>query len=595
MNRPPRYIFVTGGVTSALGKGIACASIGRMLKNRGIQVSIVKLDPYLNIDPGTMSPYEHGEVFVTNDGTETDLDLGHYERFLNRDLSALSNVTAGQVYYDLLLSERKGDDLLGKTVQVVPHLVENVASRIRKLGDQENADVVIVEVGGTVGDIEAEAFIETVRSMRQDAGPNGSFSLHLTFVPLLKPTNELKTKPTQHSVRQLRSLGIQPDAILCRLNDPIDSEDQIRTLKEKISIHCGVAREAIIYLPTLDNVYEVPTHLEEQELGKVILRTFGMDNVEPKVPEAWQRIAAGSTQRSSSTTHTTSASNGHSDVRPPATVQLAIVGKYTRLQDSYLSVVEALRHSEIHHGVKIQLQWTNAEDIERDGADAHLRTAQGIVVPGGFDERGTAGMIAAATFARRNNIPFLGLCLGLQIMIIEFARNVAGIPHATSSEFDASATNPVIDLMESQREVSESGGTMRLGIYDCNVLPGTVAHQAYAKASDSAPQESATPLTVKERHRHRYEYNNDYANMLTENGLISSGVNPKLNLVEIAEIAGHPFMLGSQFHPEFRSRPDSPHPLFNEFVHVASHATPIEGQPSLITSDETAPALTVSA
>lgn len=595
MNRPPRYIFVTGGVTSALGKGIACASIGRMLKNRGINVSIVKLDPYLNIDPGTMSPYEHGEVFVTNDGTETDLDLGHYERFLNRDLSALSNVTAGQVYYDLLQIERKGNDLLGKTVQVVPHLVDNLASRVRKLGDEENADVVIVEVGGTVGDIEAEAFIETVRSMRQDAGPNGSFSLHLTFVPLLKPTYELKTKPTQHSVRQLRSLGIQPDAILCRLNDPIDSEDQIRTLKEKISIHCGVAQEAIIYLPTLGNVYEVPTRLEEQDLGNVILRTLGIENVPPDVPEAWQRIAAGSTQASTDTSHATSGSNGHMDHRPPATVQLAIVGKYTRLQDSYLSVVEALRHSEIYHGVKIQLQWTNAEDIERDGADAHLRSAQGIVVPGGFDERGTEGMIAAATFARKNNIPYLGLCLGLQIMIIEFARNVAGIADATSSEFDASAANPVIDLMESQRDVSESGGTMRLGIYDCTLVPGTIAHQAYANASHAALDDSLDPLTVQERHRHRYEYNNDYADLLADNGLVSSGVNQKLNLVEIAEIARHPFMLGSQFHPEFRSRPDSPHPLFNQFVHAANESTPIEGQPALITGEEAVPALAVSA
>lgn len=582
MTVPRRYIFVTGGVTSALGKGITCASIGRMLKNRGLNVSIVKLDPYLNVDPGTMSPYEHGEVFVTNDGTETDLDLGHYERFLNKDLSGRSNVTAGQVYHDLLTRERKGDDFLGETVQVVPHLVETVNRRIRKLGDQENADVVIVEVGGTVGDMEAEAFIETVRQMRQDAGPGGSFSLHLAFVPLLKPTNELKTKPTQHSVRQLRSLGIQPDAILCRLNDPTDSDEQTQSLKEKVSIHCGVPSEAIIYLPTLDNVYAVPSWLEDQGLGTVILRTLGMETVQPVVPLAWQRIAAANAPTTPNVSHSPTQSNGKPSESPPTTIRISIVGKYTGLQDSYLSVVEALRHSEIHHGVKIDLQWTNAEDIERDGAANHLRAAQGIIVPGGFDKRGTEGMMLAARFARENNIPYLGLCLGLQIMIIEFARNAAGIPDATSTEFDPDADNPVIDLMESQVDVSETGGTMRLGIYDCTIIPETVAHAAYVRSTDST-----NPTTVQERHRHRYEYNNHYAEQLADNGLISSGINQTLNLVEIAEIDQHPFMLGCQFHPEFRSRPDSPHPLFNEFVRHAIRSTPFEGQPTLITSDET--------
>ena len=579
---------MTGGVTSALGKGIACASIGRMLKNRGINVSIIKLDPYLNVDPGTMSPYEHGEVFVTDDGSETDLDLGHYERFLNKNLSSLSNVTAGQVYKELLFRERKGDDFLGETVQVVPHLVQTVARRIRNLGDAENADVVIVEVGGTVGDMEAEGFIEAVRWMRHDAGPGRSFSLHLAFVPLLKPTNELKTKPTQHSVRRLRGLGIQPDAILCRLNDPTDSDDQTRSLKEKISVHCGVAEEAIIYLPTLDNVYSVPRWFEEQGLGDVILRTLEMGPIEPEVPIAWQRIAESTSQASLGDAHQPdAASNGQQlDIESPPAINLAIVGKYTGLQDSYLSVVEALRHSEIHHGVKINLSWTDAEQIESDGAAAHLRSAQGIIVPGGFDKRGTEGMITAARFARENRIPYLGLCLGLQIMIIEFARNVAGIPDATSREFDASAANPVIDLMESQRDVSESGGTMRLGVYDCSIMPGTVAHRAYEYARDYADDmDKDDPLTVQERHRHRYEYNNDYGQVLEEHGLTSSGVNPSLNLVEIAEIADHPFMLGSQFHPEFRSRPDSPHPLFNEFVRNAIHCTPFEGQPILIANE----------
>lgn len=578
-----RYIFVTGGVTSALGKGITCASIGRMLKNRGINVSIIKLDPYLNLDPGTMSPYEHGEVFVTNDGTETDLDLGHYERFLNKDLSSLSNVTAGQVYDELLRRERKGDDYLGQTVQVVPHLVETVARRIRALGDAESADVVIVEVGGTVGDMEAEAFIEAVRFMRQDLGPGRSFSLHLAFVPLLKPTNELKTKPTQHSVRQLRGLGIQPDAILCRLNDPTDSDEQTRNLKEKISVHCGVAQEAIIYLPTLDNVYAVPMWLEEQGLGEVILRTLRMDDTPPTVPEAWHRIASSGGRSTPRRSHGFGPLRGNDAEDSVTEAEVAIVGKYTSLQDSYLSVSEAVRHSEIHLGVKVSLSWVNASDIERDGAAAHLRSTQGIIVPGGFDKRGTEGMIAAAQFARENNIPYLGLCLGLQIMVIEFARNVLKIGDATSREFDEFAANPVIDLMESQRDVSESGGTQRKGVYPCRLVPGTLAHHAYSQLSGG--NGSAEPLTIEERHRHRFEYNNDYGDVLESHGLVSSGFNPDQGLVEVAEISSHPFMLGSQFHPEFKSRPDSPHPLFNEFVRNAIECTPFEGQPILITSE----------
>ena len=581
LTRPRRYIFVTGGVTSALGKGIACASIGRMLKNRGINVSIIKLDPYLNVDPGTMSPYEHGEVFVTNDGAETDLDLGHYERFLNQDLSSLSNVTMGQINESLIERERRGD-FLGETVQVVPHLVGSVAQRIEELGDAENADVVIVEVGGTVGDMEAAAFIEAVRWMRQEAGPGGSFSLHLAFVPVLKPTNELKTKPTQHSVRQLRSLGIQPDAILCRLNDPTGSDAETKSLKEKISIHCGVPSAAIIYLPTLGDVYAVPTWLEEQGLGDVILRSLGMKSDPPDVPEAWQRIAKASTG-SVPATATESVNAMAQFATRPQPVRLAIVGKYTGLKDSYLSVVEALRHSEIHHGVDADLQWVNAEDLDRDGAETQLRDVQGIIVPGGFDKRGTEGMVAAAQFARENNIPYLGLCLGLQIMIIEFARNVAMLRDATSREFDRDARHPVIDLMESQRDVSDFGGTMRRGLYDCQIAPGTIAHRAYAAASDGEVNHNSTnPLLVRERHRHRYEYNNDYRETLELHGLVSSGINPGLELVEVAELESHPFMLGSQFHPEFRSRPDRPHPLFNEFVRNAIACTPFEGQRSLI-------------
>lgn len=571
-----------------------------MLKNRGFNVSIIKLDPYLNVDPGTMSPYEHGEVFVTDDGTETDLDLGHYERFLSKDLSSLSNVTAGQIYFELVRRERKGDEFLGETVQVVPHLVQAVARRIRALGDAEQADFVIVEVGGTVGDMEADAFIEAVRWMRQESGPGGSFSLHLAFVPLLKPTNELKTKPTQHSVRQLRSLGVQPDAILCRLNDPTDSDAETRSLKEKVSVHCGVDEAAIIYMPTLDNVYAVPAWLEAQGLGDVIMRALELEPREPDVPEAWERIAAtGTGSATGDESATARMQNGEATLvveplplDPPTSVQIAIVGKYTGLQDSYLSVVESLRHSGIDHGVRVDLHWVGAESIEADGAATHLKSMQGILVPGGFDQRGSEGMIAAAQFAREHDVPFLGLCLGLQIMIIEFARHVLGIADATSREFDALAASPVIDLMPEQRGVSESGGTMRLGAYECQLEPGTIAARAYVsdrqrRAADGGVgtgvgESGNAPMVIRERHRHRYEYNNDYRERLESGGLVSSGLNTRLDLVEIAEIAAHPFMLGSQFHPEFRSRPDHPHPLFNEFVGAAMACTPLESQSTLL-------------
>ena len=566
MSKRRRYIFVTGGVTSSLGKGIACASIGRMLKNRGLRVTILKLDPYLNVDPGTMSPLEHGEVFVTMDGSETDLDLGHYERFLNQDFTILSNVTAGQIYNELLDKERLGSEFLGETVQVVPHLVSAVARRIRKLAESENADVVIVEVGGTVGDMEAEAFIEAVRWMRDMEGRQNSFSIHLTFVPLLKPTNELKTKPTQHSVRALRALGIQPDAILCRLNDPTDSEEEAESLKDKISLHCGVPRDAIIYLPTLGNVYAVPGWLENQGLAEVIMDRLGFERRDPVVPPVWKALADTPNL----------ANNGEgsfvydSDMER---VSISIVGKYTSLQDSYLSVVEALRHAELNQGVRIDLEWTPSELIEENGADRYLSKAQGIVVPGGFDKRGTEGMIQTARYAREGGIPYLGLCLGLQMMIIEFARHVAGIEEADSTEFDAAASEPVIALMEEQKQVTEIGGTMRLGEYSCVLTPGTRAYEAYAMAKNGGEISNGT-LKISERHRHRFEYNNAYRDRLENLGLLSSGMNPELSLVEIAELSDHPFMLGSQFHPEFRSRPEQPHPLFDLFVQYARQFQP---------------------
>ena len=537
-----------------------------MLKNRGLKVTILKLDPYLNVDPGTMSPLEHGEVFVTVDGSETDLDLGHYERFLNQDFTILSNVTAGQIYNELLDKERHGSEFLGETVQVVPHLVSAVAGRIKKLGNVEDADVVIVEVGGTVGDMEAEAFIEAVRWMQDMEGWQNSFSIHLTFVPRLKPTNELKTKPTQHSVRALRALGIQPDAILCRLNDPTDSEQETESLKDKISLHCGVPRGGIIYLPTLGNVYAVPGWLEDQGLADVIMERLGFERKDPEVPAVWRSLA----ERPNLAVN---GMDGHDDSNGTPRVSISIVGKYTSLQDSYLSVVEALRHAELNQDIRIDLEWTPSELVEEHGADRYLSKAQGVIVPGGFDKRGTEGMIQAARYARERGIPYLGLCLGLQMMIIEFARHVAGIEEADSTEFDPDAPEPVIALMEEQKNVTAMGGTMRLGEYTCVVKQGSRAHEAYSKVGDGEKLQNGD-LKIKERHRHRYEYNNAYRDRLEGLGLSSSGLNPDLSLVEIAEIVDHPFMLGSQFHPEFRSRPERPHPLFDRFVKSARQFRP---------------------
>ncbi len=533
-----------------------------MLKNRGLKVSILKLDPYLNVDPGTMSPLEHGEVFVTTDGAETDLDLGHYERFLNQDFTQHSNVTAGQIYNELLEKERKGEAFLGQTIQVVPHLVTEVAHRIRSLGEREDSDVVIVEVGGTVGDLEAEAFIEAIRWMRDLEGRENSFSIHLTFLPLLKPTNELKTKPTQHSVRTLRALGIQPDAILCRLNDPTESDEATAELKQKVSIHCGVPQEAIIFLPTLDNVYGVPAMLEQQGLADVVTDKLGFQRLTPDPPKVWRKLGLRDD------TLDAGDANRNGDAHDSERVSISIVGKYTSLHDSYLSVVEALHHSELNQGLSLDIAWMSSEQIEQEGADKYLSQTQGIVVPGGFGHRGVEGMIEAAGYARTQGIPYLGLCLGLQMMIVEFARHVAGIEEANSEEFDASSPEPVIAMMEAQKRVTELGGSMRLGKYDCVLVPDTVAHAAYAGSED------AQDVTVRERHRHRYEYNNDYRDRFEDLGLVSSGFNPGLNLVEIAEIEDHPFMLGSQFHPEFRSRPESPHPLFDLFVARAQQHRP---------------------
>ncbi len=526
-----KFIFVTGGVVSSLGKGIAVASVGRMLKSRGISVSVLKLDPYLNVDPGTMSPYQHGEVFVTVDGSETDLDLGHYERFIDVELTELSNVTAGQIYSEVIANERAGL-YLGGTIQTVPHVTNLIKDRILMLAEKSQADVVVVEVGGTVGDIEGQPFIEAIRQVRNAVGQQNTFYVHVTLLPYLGATGELKTKPTQHSVHTLRGMGIQPDAILCRA-DQVVGEDERR----KISLYCDVSAEAVISLPTLSSVYEVPLHLEAEGLGEILTAGLDLPTTEPDL-DSWRTVV-------------------RADEEDHPEIEIALVGKYVELQDSYLSVVEALHHAGLHNERKVKINWIAAEEIERQGAEQLLATASGIIVPGGFGERGLEGMIATASYARNEKIPYLGLCLGMQIMVVEYARNELGIADATSLEIDPEAANPVIAFMEGQEQLHSTGGTMRLGVYPCVLKEGTQVRAAYGKEM------------VDERHRHRYEFNNEYRIQLEEAGLIASGTSPDGTLVEVTEVYGHPFMVGSQFHPEFGSRPERPHPLFREFIKVA--------------------------
>lgn len=526
-----KFIFVTGGVVSSLGKGIAVASIGRMLKSRGLSVSVLKLDPYLNVDPGTMSPYQHGEVFVTVDGSETDLDLGHYERFIDVELTELSNVTAGQIYSEVIANERAGQ-YLGGTIQTIPHVTNLIKDRILKLAEISRADVVVVEVGGTVGDIEGQPFIEAIRQVRNVVGRTDTFYVHVTLLPYLGTTHELKTKPTQHSVHVLRGMGIQPDAILCRA-DYETGEDERR----KISLHCDVSVDAVISLPTLSSVYEVPLHLEAEGLGKILTRELELPEITPDL-ESWRAMV-------------------RVDEEEHPEIDIALVGKYVELQDSYLSVVEALHHAGLHNDRKVNIQWVAAEDVEKHGAEELLSTARGIIVPGGFGERGLEGMIATANYARRTGLPYLGLCLGMQIMVVEYARNELGIASATSLEIDPDAEHPVIAFMPGQEELHSTGGTMRLGSYPCVLKENTRVREAYGVES------------ISERHRHRYEFNNEYRIQLEEAGLIASGTSPDGNLVEVTEVYGHPFMVGSQFHPEFGSRPERPHPLFREFIRIA--------------------------
>ena len=535
-----KYIFVTGGVVSSLGKGITVASIGRILKGRNISVSVQKLDPYLNVDPGTMSPYQHGEVFVTKDGSETDLDLGHYERFTDIEMTSSSNITAGQIYSDVISRERRGD-YLGGTIQTVPHVTNAIKERIVGLSQETGAQVIVVEVGGTVGDIEGLPFLEAIRQMRNEVGRDNVFYIHLTLLPYISSTGELKTKPTQHSVKELRSIGIQPDAILCRSDQPI-SED----IKAKISLFCDVPGKGVIALPTVSNVYEVPLILEEEGLGDLMVESLGLSGSGQDLSQ-WREMI----ERMMS---------------PKELVSIAVVGKYVDLPDSYISVREALRHAGLSHDRDIEISWVHSEEVEREGADQLLRFASGIVVPGGFGPRGVDGMIETARYARENRVPYLGLCLGMQVMVAEFARVALGCPDANSTEFDRDTSCPVIDLMPDQREIEEMGGTMRLGLYPCQLSERTLAYRAYGE-----------PM-IMERHRHRFEFNNRYREPLEAAGLLASGLSPDGRLVEISEMVDHPFMLGVQFHPEFRSRPNRPHPLFREFIGAAKDTLREGGQ-----------------
>lgn len=530
----PKYIFCTGGVVSSVGKGVTAAAIGRILKARGLKVAIQKLDPYLNVDPGTMSPYQHGEVFVTADGAETDLDLGHYERFIDESLSRSCNVTAGQVYSYVIDKERRGD-FLGGTIQVVPHITNEIRRRIALVGEESGADIVIVEVGGTVGDIEGQPFLEALRQMRMSIGRSSAMYIHITFLPYIGATGELKTKPTQHSVRELRSIGIQPNVIIARTDHAVTKE-----IVDKIALFCDVPNEAVVPLITNDVLYEVPLMLEDKGLGEYIVKLLELNTPQPQL-HTWRDLI-----------HRMRSAN-----KP---IKIALIGKYTELHDAYMSVKEALLHASTAVDRVLEIDWVNSGDLEKGKGFDRLQDADGIVVPGGFGYRGVEGKILAAQYARENKIPYLGLCLGMQAMCIDFARHIVGLDEANSSEFDISTPDPVIDLMIEQQNVTNMGGTMRLGLYECQIEPHSNAHNAYGKT------------TIRERHRHRFEFNNVYRDTFSKSGMVFSGINPKNNLVEIAEIADHPFMLGCQFHPEFLSRPNTPHPLFLAFMQSAIRA-----------------------
>jgi len=523
-----KYIFVTGGVVSSLGKGITAASLGRLLKNRGLKVTLQKFDPYLNVDPGTMSPYQHGEVFVTDDGAETDLDLGHYERFIDENLSQDSNVTTGRIYWNVISKERKGD-YLGGTVQVIPHITNEIKGKIFSASHESDVDVIITEIGGTVGDIESLPFLEAIRQIKYDVGEKNVLFIHVTLVPYLGKAGELKTKPTQHSVKELRSIGIQPDIIVCRSEKPLSGE-----LKNKIGLFCNVEPRAVIQNLDADILYEIPLLLQKEGLDTLACEKLNLDCKEADNSE-WEDMVYRMK---------------HLDKK----VTIALVGKYVELHDAYLSVVEALSHGGLHNGAEVEISWINAMDLTKDNVKKKLQNADGILVPGGFGTRGIEGKILAIEYARTNNVPFLGICLGMQTAVIEFARNVLKYEDANSSEFDPDTEYPVIDLMPEQKDIDALGGTMRLGLYEAELLPGSHAEEAYAKK------------TIFERHRHRYEFNNEYSTSFEEKGMLFSGKNPNKNLVEIIEIPEHRWFVATQFHPELKSRPTDPHPLFKNFI-----------------------------
>jgi CTP synthase len=546
-----KYIFFTGGVVSSVGKGVTAAAIGKLLKERGFAVAVQKLDPYINVDPGTMSPYQHGEVYVLDDGAETDLDLGHYERFIDISLNRVCNVTTGQVYAEVISKERRGD-YLGGTIQVIPHITNEIKRRIGLVAKTTGAEIVLVEIGGTVGDIESLPFLEALRQMRSDLGRTNTLNIHVTWLPYIGATAELKTKPTQHSVRELRSIGISPDVIIARSDYPVEDD-----LREKIALFCDVERQAVIPLVTAPVLYEVPLILERFDLANYLLERLGLQTRREPDWTDWERLI-------------------REVQRPKPKAHIALVGKYVELHDAYFSVREALEHAALSLGLEVKIDWVHSSDLEKDRHWDVVRAADGILVPGGFGSRGIEGKIKAISYARQNKVPYLGLCLGMQLMVIEFARYLVGNDEPNSTEFDRSTSYPVIDLMPDQRSIADMGGTMRLGLYPCQLQPGTRAAAAYGK-----------PL-VEERHRHRFELNNAYREMLSRGGMVFSGLSPDGRLVEIAEIADHPFMVGTQFHPEFLSRPNRPHPLFVAFLKAVRNRLGLgESAPQATTSQIT--------
>ncbi|MBR0081843.1 MAG: CTP synthase [Clostridia bacterium] len=526
-----KYVFVTGGVVSGLGKGITAASLGRLLKSRGLKVAAQKLDPYINVDPGTMSPYQHGEVFVTEDGAETDLDLGHYERFIDENLNRFSNLTTGKVYWNVLNKERRGE-YLGSTVQVIPHITNEIKSFVYEVGKRTDADVVITEIGGTIGDIESQPFLEAVRQISLEVGRENSLFIHVTLVPYLHGSDEHKSKPTQHSVKELQGMGIRPDLIVLRCDRPLEP-----AIFQKIALFCNVKPDCVIENITLPTLYEAPLMLERSHFSEVVCRELGLVTPAPDLSE-WEQMVARSKQARRQ-------------------VRIGLVGKYVGLHDAYLSVAEALRHAGFAQDAHVDIDWIDAEELTEATANDRLSALDGIIVPGGFGSRGIEGMILAARYARTHNVPYFGICLGMQIAVIEYARNVAGLRDADSGEFDSACAHKVIDFMPGQSDEVDKGGTLRLGAYPCRILPGTVMEACYGASE------------IRERHRHRYEYNNDYRALLEGCGLTNCGMSPDGNLVEAVELSDRPFWLGVQFHPEFKSRPNKPHPLFMGFIRAA--------------------------